>query len=219
MDVDSNLETLDSRGPDPWQVLDSLLYSVSHDLRSPLLTMTLSTDLIDEGLNTGNASASSENIAIGLAALRQGATDLERMLETLTQLSRARRRELTPMHGTLQMVLSEYTTIVDGETRGETVVLADALAIREFIDIVAGDQPTEIVVRSHPTRIELSMAAPEELTSASSPLDLLVRSLQEFAGTRVQAMAVQQVILNRQNVGVRIQEGRLLIDLPVVGAA
>ena len=68
---------------------EALLESVAHDLRSPLLTMALSADLLQDA-----GAAAREQVAY--AALREGIRDLERMLDAVTTLSRAARRTLTP---------------------------------------------------------------------------------------------------------------------------
>ena len=69
---------------------DQCLHSVSHDLRSPLLTMSLGTELIADAV-----VADDDRTALALDSLRSGAKDLERMLGAITLPSRARKRTLT----------------------------------------------------------------------------------------------------------------------------
>ena len=61
---------------------ESLLSTISHDLRSPLLTISLSAELLQDARHVG-----SEDVA--LDALREGVRDLGRMLDAVTTLSRA----------------------------------------------------------------------------------------------------------------------------------
>ncbi len=70
---------------DVWPLIDALLYSVSHDLRSPLLGLTLSADLLSDP--AGVVDGSTRDIA--LDGLRHGARDMERILHALTAISRA----------------------------------------------------------------------------------------------------------------------------------
>ncbi|RLT39863.1 MAG: hypothetical protein DWI58_12130 [Chloroflexi bacterium] len=81
-------------GPvDPDLLVEALLYSVSHDLRSPLLTLSLAGELISESLGDRLRAEPSSGI-VALDALEHGARDLERMLQALAVVSRARRRPL-----------------------------------------------------------------------------------------------------------------------------
>ncbi|MCA9849699.1 MAG: hypothetical protein KC461_03530, partial [Dehalococcoidia bacterium] len=92
-------------------LLDSLLYAVSHDLRSPLLTMTLSAELLETSL--GDEVARSEAAKVAFGSMQQGAQDLERMLQTLTLLSRARRKQLEPAQAPLKLILGGYEVTSD----------------------------------------------------------------------------------------------------------
>ncbi len=73
-------------------LLDSLLYSVSHDLRSPLLTVSLSAQVLQHTLGDDISQSTTE----ALNSLRAASVDLERMLSTLNSLSRATRRPIEP---------------------------------------------------------------------------------------------------------------------------
>jgi len=83
-------------------LLDTLLRSVSHDLRSPLLSISLSAELIELG---------GEGVAEATRALRAGVADLERMLQAVTLLSQARRRELNVAPVALGDLLAGRATI------------------------------------------------------------------------------------------------------------
>ena len=64
---------------DPDLLLEALLYSVSHDLRSPLLTLSLAGELIAESLGARLREDPSNSGLVALDALQHGARDLERM--------------------------------------------------------------------------------------------------------------------------------------------
>ena len=81
-------------------LLDSLFYAVSHDLRSPLLTVSLSTQLLEHAL----ADVAVDGTSDALGGLRAACDDLERMLAALNALSRAARRNAEPIEVTLDVL-------------------------------------------------------------------------------------------------------------------
>ena len=125
----------DHAHPDPQALIDSLLFSVSHDLRSPLLTILLGVDLLQQ---THEASASAagadETATLALESLRNGATDLERMLAALTALSRARRRTLAVAPTPLRMLLGGYNVSYESVSLDEVRLDVDLIAAREALD-------------------------------------------------------------------------------------
>lgn len=200
-----------------WRVLDALLYSVSHDLRSPLLTMTLSADLVQEGiLPSPGAEQSPETVAIALDAFRHGAADLERMLEALTRLSRARRHEVTPARSPLRLILGGY--VVTGGAPPDTIVAVDAIEVREFIDGLAGDGDAAVEVARDGGCITICVASAHEAVGEVTPLDALAGSLHQFAGTPVEGLAARQVLLERRGCEVSAVDGRVRLALPVAAA-
>lgn len=207
-----------SADPAPaWRVLDALLYSVSHDLRSPLLTMTLSADLVQEGLSPASGGEqASETVSIALDAFRRGAADLERMLEALTRLSRARRQEITPAKSSLRLILGGYT--VTGGASPDTTVTVDAIEVREFIDGLAGDGDAAVEVARDGGLVTICVASVHESVGEVTPLDALAGSLHLFAGTPVEALAVRQILLERRDCEVSVVGGRVRVALPVAVA-
>lgn len=57
---------------EPDSLVEALLYSVSHDLRSPLLTLSLAGELIEESLGDRLREESSSSGLIALDALQHG---------------------------------------------------------------------------------------------------------------------------------------------------
>lgn len=200
--------------PDAQQVLDSLLYSVSHDLRSPLLTMTLSAELIESALD--REGVSSEGTSLAVRSLRQGAADMERMLQTLMLLSRARRKQIEPARGALQVILGGHFVVSEGDVLPRRIALVDPLQVREMLDAVAGDDPLEVHVRVYDGRADLEFPVPA-LEHGPTPLHAVAASLKQYAATPVETLAVGQILVERQGGAVRAESGRVVISLPIEG--
>lgn len=223
-------------------LLDSLLYSVSHDLRSPLLTMSLSTELLEASLtDTGDIgspdastadrakaskgatsrAAVSEGTTVALASLRQGAADLERMLQALMELSRARRNTVEPVRSTLQLILAGYRVTspdADDTDLRRRVALVDPVQVREMLDAVAGDASLAVKAHLGEDFVDLELAVPQ-LEHGPTPLHAIAASLKQYAATPVEALAVGQVLLERQGGTVRGEGGRVVIRLPLSESA
>jgi len=213
MDIDPATEA----HPDVQQVLlDSLLYSVSHDLRSPLLTMTLSAELIESGLTP--EAARGEGTSLAVNSLRQGAADMERMLQALMQLSRARRKQLEPSRGALQLILGGHVVVSQESELPRRVVLVDPLHVRGILDAVGGDEPLEVQAQLAAGWVALEIAVPV-LEHGPTPLHAVAASLKQYAGTPVEAVAVGQILIERQGGKVTGDAGRIRISLPLAGGA
>lgn len=197
---------------DPWPLLDALLYSVSHDLRSPLLGLTLSADLLNDP--AGIADGGTREIA--LDGLRHGARDMERMLQALTVISRARRRVFEHDHGTLGMILGGHLVMSEVERLASRVVAVDPVTVRGLLDDVAGDGPVEVRVRLERDFAVLSVPVNVDLPPFEGrPLHALASSLQAYAGSAVERLAVAQVLLERQGATFSVEAGGLLVWLPL----
>lgn len=180
-------------------LVDALLYSVSHDLRSPLLTLSLSADLLDEAIGEQvRGPGHPSGAAVALDALRQGARDLERMLQALTQVSRARRRVLGGRRARLRMLLGGHVVLSDEGDLGNCAVAIDPLPVRELFDALSGEDPLEIRVSRIDDYIILDVAVPLLPPLEQSPLSVLAGSLHAHAGGIVERLAVAQVLLERQ---------------------
>lgn len=201
--------------PNAQQVLDSLLYAVSHDLRSPLLTMTLSAELIESALQ--REGVDSEGTTLAVDSLRQGAADMERMLQTLMLLSRARRKQIEPKRGSLQVILGGHLVVSEEDALSSRIALVDPLHVREMLDAVAGDDPLEVHVRIRDGRADIEFPVPA-IEHGPTPLHAVSASLKQYAATPVEALAVGQVLLERQGGGVTGGTGRVVVSLPLEGS-
>ncbi len=209
------IDPITEASPSVQQVLlDSLLYSVSHDLRSPLLTMTLSSELLEAGMSP--EATRSEGAVLAMNSLRQGAADMERMLQTLMLLSRARRRAIDGGRGALQVILGGHVVRSDEPALARRVVLVDPLHVREMLDAVAGDDALEVHVRLSDEAAVLEFAVPS-LEHGPTPLHAVAASLKQYAGTAVEALAVGQILLERQGAQVTGGNGSLALSLPLAG--
>lgn len=198
---------------DTWQLVDALLYSVSHDLRSPLLSLTLSADLLRDVVGAVPQGGAGE---VAMDGLRYGARDMERMIEALTVLSRARRRIFDHDRGPLGLILGGHLVMSDVDDLVRRVVEVDPVVVRELLDEVAGDGPVE--VRAVVEGDYVMLSAPVTITLPTfegSPLTALVSSLQAYAGSVVEHLAAAQVLFDRQGAAFSLEGGRLVIWLPL----
>jgi signal transduction histidine kinase len=197
----------------PDDILDALLYSVSHDLRSPLLTLSLSGELIRESVRQDTRESASSSVA--LDALKHGAQDLERMLHALTTISRARRRPLETRMVPLRMLLGGHVVISDADLE-RLLVRVDAGTVRELLDRLCGEEPAEIPLERTDTHVVFRVPARVELPPLErSPLLELSSSLHTYAGTVVEDLASLQVQLGRQSGVLEVTDGAVCVWLPI----
>jgi signal transduction histidine kinase len=197
-------------------LLDALLFSVSHDLRSPLLAISLSAELIEQG---------GEGVEEAKRALRTGAADLERMLAALTVLSRARRRELAVAPAALGDLLAGHVVISEVPELASLRVAVDAATVGELLTTLAANGPVEAQIGledgidEDAVRCDFALRSEVEAPEASesSPLVMLAGSLELHAGTVVEALAAHEVVLARQGAILELAGTRLLVTLPLVG--
>ena len=182
---------------------EALLESVAHDLRSPLLTMALSAELLQDA-----GAAAREQVAYG--ALREGIRDLERMLDAVTTLSRAARRTL--------VTRSALAGVVPRELLPQDIGIdADARLVAELIDALGPD--AEFALRLEEGVVELSgsLPAPPDL-AARSPLAALLDSLKAHAGGIVERLAAIELQAARQGGTLTVVDGRAALRLPRTGS-
>ncbi|MDA0353465.1 MAG: hypothetical protein O3A10_14840 [Chloroflexi bacterium] len=179
------------------QLLDSLLYGVSHDLRSPLLTVSLSAQLLEHSLAGVEVAGAIE----ALDGLRAACDDLERMLSALNALSRAARRASDTIEVTLSSLFGgapAVTVALDESTAGELrwAIPTGATALLD------GDTAV----------IRWSVAdAPD------SPLMALAGSLHLHAGGLIERLACLQITLARHHGSLDVVGEQVTVRLPVLG--
>jgi His Kinase A (phospho-acceptor) domain len=199
----------------PEDILDALLYSVSHDLRSPLLTLSLSAELIRESIPP-ELARDGGTAAVALDALKNGAHDLERMLHALTAVSRARRRPLESRRVPLRMLLGGHVVLSDAVDLERLIVVIDPDAFRELLDRLCGEDPAKIRLELTDTHVVCRVPARVELPPMdASPLLELSRSLQTHAGSIVETLASLQVQSARQSVAFEVDGDAVRVWLPL----
>jgi hypothetical protein len=204
---------------DPQVLIDSLLFSVSHDLRSPLLTILLGVDLLQQTQQArASAAEGDETATLALESLRHGATDLERMLSALTALSRARRRTLEIAPTPLRMLLAGYDVSYESADLAALRIETDLVAAREALDAFVTAEDCPIEAGSDGARVVLRIPGlPEDLDR--TPLTAFAASIQQYAGGTVEALAVGQVLIERMDGTVRRADGHLEIRLLLAAQA
>ena len=196
------------------KLLDLLLYAVSHDLKSPLLTLSLSGELIAQALPD-----SGDRARVALDGLKHGAKDLERMLDAVTAVSRARRRPLEAGAVPLVESLGAHVTLSEGEVSDGLALAVDRRVIGEVLATLAGDEPSVLVLKVDVGAVELSSPLPDGCPQCDgSPLEALLQSLTTYAGTAVEELAALQAQLERQGGTVTVDDAGARVRLPLAAA-
>jgi K+-sensing histidine kinase KdpD len=184
-------------------LLDSLFYSVSHDLRSPLLTVSLSAQVLEHTLGDDIAQSTTE----ALNSLRAASTDLERMLATLNALSRATRRPIETTSLTLDAIAADAPD--------DIAVLLDRATATDIARLIAASEQSATIEQSS-GQVTLGWAI-ENAPEASSPLTALTASLQNYAGTLIEGLACVEIALNREGGSLELTQGHVRVSLPLDG--
>ncbi len=193
------------------KLLDLLLNAVSHDLKSPLLTLSLSGELIAQALPDGGDRA-----RIALDGLKHGAKDLERMLDAVTAVSRVRRRPLEEGAVPLVESLAAHGALSEWEVPAGLALAVDRRVIGEALATVAGDEPSKLVLKVDVDAAELSAPLPDGCPQCDgSPLGALLQSLTTYAGTAVEKLAALQTQLERQGGTVTVDDAGAHVRLPL----
>lgn len=195
-------------------LLTLFLRAVSHDLKSPLLTLSLSAELLADIL------PAAEHAQVARDGLTNGVREMERMLDAVTSVSRARSRILTSHPVPLGDLLSGQVVISEEEHLGRTFVAVDPRYVADLLTAVAGARAAEVRLELRGAHAQLTMVLPDLLAELTeSPLRALLTSLQQYAGTPIGPLAAAQVQLERQGGSIECAEGRLLVRLPLAEVA
>jgi signal transduction histidine kinase len=177
------------------ELLDAFLRAVSHDLKSPLLTISLSNELLADVL-----SLDEEQAVAAREGLSEGVRELERMLDAVSAVSRARRRPLA----TGPVMFGDFAASIDPQ-------------VFEEIGTAVGPEPRDASL-DRAGRIRLMYSLPADFAAVEGePLRLLAGSLQDYAGTLIERLAVVQVLLERQGGSARLSGEALVVLLPSAG--
>jgi len=200
-------------GTVPPGLLGTLLYSISHDLKSPLLTLSLGNELL-----AGHVRADTEQVRIAIESLHHGILDMERMLEAVTRLSRAYHRQLSDTPVPLQQVMRGHV-VITGADAERLLVAIDPRPVVDALGQLAGHGPLrlDLTIDSGAAVLvaPLRDAFPEPEAASSAPLDLLAGSLHTYAGTVIDTLAVLQLQLARQGGDVWLHGAESVIRLPL----
>jgi hypothetical protein len=193
-------------------VIDPLLYAVSHDLKSPLLTLSLSADLL-----LGNAEPANDGQRIAIQGLTEGSKEMECMIDSLAVLSRAYRKSLDDGTTPLTELLVDFEGYLRGDPDIErSLVAVDGSVVRTLLEVLRDEQPDAIVIDVSATELRIEAPAPEsEYGIGASPLQTLFDSLTAHAGTQVQSPAELQVQLSRQDGSITFEDDRTVVRVPL----
>lgn len=191
-------------------LLAAFLRSVSHDLKSPLLTLSLSAELLADVL------PGDERGRVAREAIGHGIADMERMLDAVTGVSRARRRILTSGPSALGDVLQGHVVYSDDLEMSRVLLGVDGRSVGEALRALATG-PVELRLEAVDGAVVLSAALPTDVADLDgSCVEALLGSLQQHAGTSVAGLAVAEVLLAREGGTLVCSGGRVRMRLPVV---
>lgn len=212
--MDQILSELDIEGL--FEIIDPLLYAVAHDLKSPLLTLSLSADLL-----LSDAEPADHGQRIAVQGLTEGSKEIERMIDSLAVLSRAYRKSLDAGTTPLTELLVDFEGYLRGEPDIErSRVAVDGRVVRTLLEMLRDEQPDAIVIDVTATELRIEAPAPEsEYGIGASPLQTLFGSLTAHAGTQVQTLAEVQVQLGRQAGSITFEDDRTIVRVPLATAS
>jgi PAS domain S-box-containing protein len=112
--------------------LDRFTYTVSHDLKSPLVTIRGYLGLLGEDLKNGNSGEVTKDVT----RISESAEKLERLITTLLALSRSGRSVDVPVSIPLADLVREAAGLLEASLRERSI----ALVIHEPMPVVYGDR-------------------------------------------------------------------------------
>ena len=190
-------------------LLGSFLRTVSHDLKTPLLTVSLALELL------GDAFPADDRGRVAREALTSGMRDLEGMLDAVTGVSRARRRILRDEPSSLVDVLTGHMVISDDEV-SRVLTRVDARSVTEAFSALSGGL-LNLRLDVRDDSVAISAALPEAIVELDgSCVAALLGSLTQYADTPVAKLAACEVLLTRQGGALRCGGGRLWLQIPAV---
>jgi hypothetical protein len=190
-------------------LLNAFIRTVSHDMRSPVLALSLSAELLADALSADERSR------MAYDGLTEGIAELERLLDAVSGVSRARSRILTGQPVRVGDLLDGHIVHATDERAADARVAVDPRGVVEAITALVR-APAEVWLELEDSSAAVSMMLPDDLAGLTDdPLRALLTSLQEYAGTAVATLAASQVLLERQGGAVLCEAGRATLRLPL----
>jgi hypothetical protein len=190
-------------------LLSSFLRSVSHDLKSPLLTLSLSVELLD------GVFPDDERGRVAHDALTHGIEEMNQMLDAVTGVSRARRRILGDQSTSLIDVLRGHVVLSESPVVSRALVHLDLRPLAEALRALGG-APVDIRAEASDHAVRLSAALPANVAEVEgSCVGALLANLQQYSGTSIAQLAAAEVALARQGASLSCVEGRVQFEFPI----
>jgi PAS domain S-box-containing protein len=107
--------------------LDRFTYTVSHDLRAPLVTIRGFLGFVEKDIRSGNTN----QLTTDLARITAAVNKMQRFLDELLELSRAGRMVNPPEPVSFQTIVSDAVELIRGriDARGVKVIIAEDLPV------------------------------------------------------------------------------------------
>jgi hypothetical protein len=200
-------------------LFDAFLTSVSHDLRSPLLTLSLT-----EERSFFSPEQRDEFV-------RAATREMSQMLDAVSAVSRARTNLLAPRSVPLADLLNGHLVISDDSTIQQVTVRVDPGSVDDVFRVIAHGEPMELRVTRSATHAGVSLALPGSLAAhthsgllalsddppqgTASPLHALLAWIKRYAGTPVASLAVAEVQMHRQGGSLSCSGSQVHIAIPL----
>ncbi len=97
--------------------LEQFVYLVSHDLKSPLITISSFLEMLQEDMATNNTQRVEKDINF----IRGGIDKMDQLLSALLRLSRTGRKEAAPQHINFQSVIDSTLSALAGSIRDHAI--------------------------------------------------------------------------------------------------
>ena len=178
---DGTTDPILSRGDDAETLLGVLLESVSHDLRSPQLTLTLSAELLSQAAPELDARP-----GVALEGLRHGAADVERMLATLATVAGARAQPEQEVVVSLPRALGRRAVrTVHGDL--DSLMAAVSPLLHELLRPLFGEASAELELAVDEGELLIAGPLADDCPECDgSPLVALLGSLATHAGSPIE---------------------------------
>ena len=121
--------------------LDRFTYTVSHDLRSPLMSIRAFASLLEKDIEAGNT----ERVQTDIARISESAIKLEHLINTLLALSRSGRAVDAPLRMPFTDIVHDAVRMLDATLRERCVTLI----IPETLPEISGDRQRLVQVMTN----------------------------------------------------------------------